>query len=176
MLIQKYQESWAMDFVKIKEVLVDNLPGNAIKIEHIGSTSIKNLAAKPIIDIDIAYNKSQSFREIKMGLEKIGYFHNGNQGIKGREVFKRGKQKEHHLILDSIKHHLYVCPIDSEEFQRHLIFRDYLRGNEKDRQEYENLKYQIAKKTDHDRKEYARLKEVMARDFVESILKKAKKD
>jgi GrpB-like predicted nucleotidyltransferase (UPF0157 family) len=171
MLIQKYQESWATDFNKIKEVIEEKLPNNDIKIEHIGSTSIKNLAAKPIIDIDIVYCKSDSFREIKLGLEKLGYFHNGNQGIIGREVFKREKLKGSHWILDSIKHHLYVCQVNSEELQRHLFFRDYLRENERERKEYEDLKYRIAEKTSQDKKEYANLKEVMAREFVESIIK-----
>ncbi len=172
MLIQEYQEIWVNDFNRIKAVFEKNLPG--IDIEHIGSTSIKYLAAKAIIDIDIVYNRPISFEDVKEGLEKLGYYHNGNQGIEGREVFKRDKQKKRHLILDSIKHHLYVCEANNEELQRHLIFRDYLRENEEERKEYENLKWEIAEKTNQDRKEYAKLKETMAQEFVDSIIEKAK--
>ncbi|NUO01421.1 MAG: GrpB family protein [Saprospiraceae bacterium] len=174
MLIQKYQEHWENDFDKIKEVLSEHIFQNGIQIEHIGSTSIKNLSAKPIIDIDIAYNNPGLFEEIKTGLEKLGYYHNGNQGIEGREVFKREKKKDIHLVLDSISHHLYVCHITCEELHRHLNFRNYLRNHEKARKEYEKLKYEIAEKANQDKKEYAKLKEIMAKDFVASILNKSK--
>lgn len=174
MLIQEYHEGWENDFKKLKRVFEENILIKDIKIEHIGSTSVKGLPAKPIIDIDIVHEKSESFQEIKMGLEKLGYYHNGNQGIPGREVFKRERKKGDHIILDSISHHLYVCHINSDELHRHLIFRDYLRENEEVRVEYENLKHKIAEIANQNRKEYARLKEVMAKEFIESIIKKSK--
>lgn len=175
MLIQKYQPSWVVDFSVIKNVIEENLLGLDITIEHIGSTSVKDLAAKAIIDIDVIYNEKETFEAIKTELEKLGYYHNGNQDIEGREVFKRKKLKTKHSILDSIQHHLYVCQADSEELQRHLAFRNFLRTNEKERKEYEYLKYEIALKTNQDKKEYAKLKEDMAKEFIESILQKAKK-
>jgi GrpB-like predicted nucleotidyltransferase (UPF0157 family) len=175
MLIQKYKKQWPNDFKQIKEVIEKNVSTDDIEIEHIGSTSVKGLAAKPIIDINVVFEKPESFSEIKMSLEKLGYYHNGDQGIEGREVFKRNKQGENHIILDAIKHHLYVCHKNSEELRRHLVFRDYLRKNEEKRIEYEALKYKIAQLTNQDRKEYANLKEVMAKDFVESIIKNATK-
>jgi GrpB-like predicted nucleotidyltransferase (UPF0157 family) len=174
MLILEYQESWVNDFNNLKSVLRQNISVKDIKIEHIGSTSIKGLAAKPIIDIDIVYEKSESFKEIKESLVILGYYHNGNQGIIGREVFKRNKKEDNHLILDSIQHHLYVCQINNEELRRHLFFRDYLRENPKEREEYEKIKFEIAEITNQDRKEYAKLKEVMAKEFIESIIEKSK--
>jgi len=114
------------------------------------------------------------FKEIKKNLVTLGYYHNGNQGIIGREVFKRNKQGVNHIELDSIPHHLYVCQINSDELRRHLFFRDYLRENSKKRIEYENLKYKIAEMAKQDRKEYAKLKEDMAKEFVESIIEKSK--
>lgn len=175
MLLQKYQEHWVNDFNELKKILAEHIPTNDINIEHIGSTSIKNLAAKPIIDIDFIYEKPASFKTIKIGLEKLGYYHIGDQGITGREVFKRDKEegREHHILLDSIKHHLYVCQINSNELQRHIFFRDYLRDHEKERERYEKLKYKIAKQANQDRKKYAELKEVMAREFVESIIRRS---
>lgn len=172
MLIQKHQESWANDYKSLKKVFEEYVSTDDLKIEHIGSTSVKQLAAKPIIDIDIVHEKSESFRAIKRSLEQLGYYHNGNQGIVGREVFKRNKNQENHVILDSIPHHLYVCQINSNELRRHLFFRDYLRVNQKEREEYEKLKYKIAEIANQDRKKYAKLKESIARAFVESILEK----
>lgn len=174
MLIQTYQKSWVADFNKIKAVLASNLQDVKVEIEHIGSTSIENLAAKAIIDIDIVYDDPKSFVRIKEGLEKLGYYHNGDQGIAGRAVFKRGTLEESHPVLDTIKHHLYVCHADNEELRRHLLFRDYLRKNEPARKAYEDLKYQIAALTNQDKKAYATLKETMARAFIESIIDKAR--
>lgn len=174
MLIQKYNTKWVEDFNQIKSILHKTISN--INIEHIGSTSIPELAAKPIIDIDIVFDTSIDFEEIKKGLESIGYYHNGNQGIPKREAFKRNLTIEKHKVLDFITHHLYVCPIDSEELERHLLFRDYLTNNETARMQYQELKYEIAKKVNQDKKEYAQLKEVIAKDFFESIIEKARKN
>jgi GrpB-like predicted nucleotidyltransferase (UPF0157 family) len=174
MLIQEYKESWSDDFNEIKKILSEALINLKISIEHVGSTSIPKLAAKPIIDIDIVYDAHTAFEDIKKRLEKLGYFHNGNQGIPNREVFKRVKTEVEKGVLEGIVHHLYVCPTDSEAFQRHILFRDYLRENEDARMQYQNLKYVIADEVNQDKKEYAELKEVMARDFIDCIIEYAK--
>ena len=173
MLIQEYRESWIEDFKAIKSVINDALMNLNISIEHIGSTAVPKLAAKPIIDIDIVYGNDVAFETIKRGLEKLGYYHNGNQGIINREVFKRKNWWSKHQILDKITHHLYVCPVDSEELQRHVAFRNYLIDNEAARTEYQKLKYEIAEAANQDKKQYATLKEVKARVFINSIIEKA---
>ena len=107
MLIQDYQEQWVNDFDRIKKTLEENISSKDIQIEHIGSTSVKNLAAKPIIDIDIIYEKPALFNQIKKGLKKMGYFHNGDQGIEGREVFKlegRGSEGSERILLKRSAH------------------------------------------------------------------------
>ncbi len=176
MLIKSYQESWINEFNQIKEVLLQSLVDLSIRIEHIGSTSIPDLAAKSIIDIDIVYDKKVNFEAIKNRLEGSGYYHNGDQGIKDREVFKRKASTEKHLVLDVITQHLYVCPIHSEELQRHLLFRDFLTKHEKERREYEAIKYRIAQEANQDRKKYAQLKEVQGQQFINSIIERAKKN
>ncbi len=173
MLIQAYQKSWIDDFVEIKKVIDDALINLKVSIEHVGSTSIPGLAAKPIIDIDIVLDKSVEFNEIKKRLEKIGYSHNGNQGIPQRDVFKRGKTEATWGILDSIVHHLYVCPMDSEELRRHILFRDYLIANEETRIQYQNLKYDLAIQAHQDRKKYAQLKEMKASSFINTVIQKS---
>ncbi len=175
MLIQKYKESWVNDFNEIENVINEALINLQVSIEHIGSTSIPGLAAKPIIDVDIVFDKSVEFVEIKSRLEKLGYYHNGNQGIPNREVFKRVKLFNHN-VLDSISHHLYACPIDSAELRKHILFRNYLIANEDARIEYQNMKYEIAAEANQDKKRYAELKEVKATKFVNSIVEKAEKD
>lgn len=175
MLIQKYNPNWIKDFNDIKKALTEALINLNVSIEHIGSTSIPNLAAKPIIDIDIIFDTPKEFEAIKKGLEKIGYFHNGNQGIPDREVFKRAQTNAQHEILDTITHHLYVCKSDSKALERHILFRDYLIAHENARIEYQNIKYALAEEAKQDKKKYADLKEEKARGFIDGIISKAKK-
>lgn len=176
MLLQKYNPTWIQHFQDLKIEFENTLQELYVQIEHIGSTSVVGLAAKPIIDIDIVYWEDDDFEKIKNRLSNIGYYHNGNQGIPEREAFKRKGSIEKHPILDYIKHHLYVCPSDGVELQRHILFRDFLRKNESVRKEYENLKFEIAAAVNHDQKKYAALKEIRAKEWILSIVELAKKE
>jgi GrpB-like predicted nucleotidyltransferase (UPF0157 family) len=169
MVIEKYNLEWVNQFEKIKGKLSQFLMGINVKIEHIGSTSVPQLDAKPIIDIDIIYYQVADFECIKNSLESFGYYHNGNQGIEGREVFKRNINQNDE-ILDKIPHHLYACKSDCEELHRHILSRDYLRKNEIAREFYQNLKYQIAEEANQDRKLYAHLKQLKANSFIDYII------
>ena len=172
-LIKEYEANWPEGFNKISTVVANALQGIAHRIEHVGSTSIPGLAAKPIIDIDIVYLKPFDFLEIGRRLYKLGYMHNGNQGIPDREAFQRIESHCKHRILDKIRHHLYVCPAESAELKRHLLFRDYLRENEWARKEYSALKKDIAIRANQDHKVYASMKEVEAKDFALRIIELA---
>lgn len=170
MLIHKYQHDWPLLFKEIKTVIEAALAGIKIRIEHVGSTSVPGLAAKPIIDIDVVYYGYDNFEQIKSQLELIGYYHNGNQGIINREVFKRKKHQFNHDVLDHIDHHLYVCHSSSEELQKHLLFRDHLIHSDLAKRQYELLKFRLADEAHQDRREYARLKETKARNLVYSMM------
>ncbi|MDI9363545.1 MAG: GrpB family protein [Flavobacterium sp.] len=170
MLLQPYNTEWAMHFNAIKTALDNALQPLPIIIEHVGSTAIPLLAAKPIIDIDIVFNEATcNFSNIKSKLASIGYYHNGNQGIADREVFKR-KLLAHHPILDTTLHHLYVCSSNSKALQKHLTFRDHLRNNEADRNAYQALKLTIAEASKQDKKLYAAFKEIQATGFINGII------
>ena len=173
MLIKKYTSSWIQDFEHIKHEIEKGLNQLDFTIEHVGSTSVPNLDSKPIIDIDMIYPKQTDFEQIKLGLEKLGYDHHGNQGIEDREVFKRNHQLTN-KILDTIIHHLYVCPTESKALERHLLSRNFLRKNEWARLKYQEMKYEIAEKSNQDRKKYAELKEQTVNDFIDSIIEKEK--
>jgi GrpB-like predicted nucleotidyltransferase (UPF0157 family) len=175
MLLKEYDAGWAEDFNEIKKVIGAAMAALDVSIEHVGSTAVPQLAAKPIIDIDIVYKKKDTFEAIKERLERIGYYHNGDQGIAGREVFKRAGASGKHEALDGILHHLYVCEKNSEELKRHLLFRDYLIANEAARKEYEEIKYKIAAQSNQDKKRYAALKELEAATFINSVIEKARR-
>lgn len=122
-IVSDYDDKWKEQFNQIKEELEAALSDQIISIEHVGSTSVAGLAAKPIIDIDLVIKDTSYLKEVINRLSEIGYTYEGDLGIKDREAFKyTGKE---HLQ----RHHLYVCPQNSEELNRHLTFRDYLRNN-----------------------------------------------
>lgn len=172
MLIAPYNSLWPEHFEQIKQELDACLEGTH-SIEHIGSTSVPGLDAKAIIDIDIIYKQTLEFERIKAGLISIGYYHNGDQGIPQREVFKRAGTKLSE-VLDHIPHHLYVCLAGSPGLNRHLLFRDHLRKNEEARLSYQAMKHELAARAKQDRKRYAELKELHINDFVDSVVEAEK--
>ena len=119
-VVLPYDSAWRDDFLKIRDELMAAIGDLALAVEHVGSTSVEGLCAKPCIDIDVVIADNTVFREVVRALGEIGYIHEGDLGIKGREAF-RYTDKPH---LPS--HHLYVCTRDSDELKRHLTFRDYL--------------------------------------------------
>ncbi|TAG13278.1 MAG: GrpB family protein [Sphingobacteriia bacterium] len=169
MILEKYSSNWVNNFTDIKREIENALKGLTFTIEHIGSTAVPNLDSKPIIDIDIIYYNQQYFEKIKLALEKSGYYHNGNQGIEDRDVFKR-KGKLKNEILDTVKHHLYVCLSESKALERHILSRDFLRKNDWARIKYQQMKYELAEKAKQNRKVYAALKELNVNDFIDSII------
>jgi GrpB-like predicted nucleotidyltransferase (UPF0157 family) len=174
MILQKYSPNWVKEFTEIKSEIENVLGRFAYSIEHVGSTSVPNLDSKPIIDIDIVYFNPNDFEKIKMGLEKTGYYHNGNQGIEDRDVFKRNGELTNE-ILDTVKHHLYVCPINSKALERHILSRNFLRKNDWARIKYQQMKYELAEKAGQDRKVYANLKELTLNEFIDSIIEEEKR-
>ena len=173
MLIEKYTSQWIKDYASIKCEIEKGLHGLNFTMEHIGSTSVPDLDSKPIIDIDIIYYHQGDFEKIKARLLTMGYYHNGNQGIENREVFKRNIGWTNQ-ILDKIKHHLYVCPADSKALERHILSRNFLRNNDWARLKYQQMKYELAEKAKQDKKIYAKLKELNVNDFIDSMIAKIK--
>lgn len=146
-VVLPYDEKWKQDFMDIKTELRQALGGLALSIEHVGSTSVEGLAAKPIIDIDVVVKK-EKLNDAISALKTIGYDHEGDLGIPGREAFAyEGKE---HLR----QHHLYVCPEDSPELKRHLAFRDYLRMHPEAAIEYGRIKTEAAKRYPEDIDQY----------------------
>ena len=150
-VVLPYDEKWKQDFIDIKNEIMDAIGTLAIAIEHVGSTSVVGLSAKPIIDIDVVVKPGDVEKTIR-ALEHIGYIHEGNLGIEGREAFAyEGKE---HLQA----HHLYVCPENSEELKRHLAFREYLRTNQVAREKYGSIKLEAAKLYPDDIEKYIEYK------------------
>ena len=160
-VVLPYDEQWKQDFLMIKNELVSALGQLAMRIEHIGSTSVEGLSAKPIIDIDVVIKDYTVLEEVISALGAIGYRHEGDLGIAGREAFKYdGKD---HLR----KHHLYVCPENSPELKRHIAFRDYLRTHPDAVREYSHIKDEGARNYSDDIDKYIEHKT----PFIERVYK-----
>ena len=133
-IVVPYDEAWKSAFEEIKKEIKGAIGELIIGIEHVGSTSVEGLSAKPCIDIDVIIKDYSIFNDVVNKLETIGYIHKGNLGIKDREAFKYVDKP--HLQ----KHHLYVCPQYSEELHRHITFRDFLRNNPELAKKYGSVK------------------------------------
>ena len=158
-VVLPYDRQWKQDFLQIKDELQNALGELALRIEHVGSTSVQGLSAKPIIDIDVAIKDYSAFDDVVSALGSIGYQHEGNLGIEGREAFKYdGKE---HLQ----QHHLYVCPQDSEELKRHVAFRDYLCAHPEAVREYSRIKEEGAALYPYDIEKYIEYKS----PFIEKV-------
>ena len=133
-----YDKAWKNAFVKIKNEIEAEIGDLIIGVEHVGSTSVEGMSAKPCIDIDVIIEDYSAFAAVAEGLNEIGYIHEGDLGIKDREAFKYADKP--HLMM----HHLYVCPQYSKELHRHITFRDFLRSNPEAVQKYSLIKEKAA--------------------------------
>ena len=137
-VVRPYDPEWANQFLELKKIIWPEIMDFAVSIEHVGSTSVLGLAAKPVIDMDIIIPDMSFLDKIIERLGRIGYEHRGNLGIVDRESFK----SKHPLI----KHNLYVCPQESIALKNHIFLRDTLRENHELRDEYSSLKKELALK------------------------------
>ena len=158
--IEEYDPRWPERFEILRTRLGAALGLLAAAIEHVGSTAVAGLAAKPIINIDVLLQSQTDLQAAIDRLATLGYEHQGDLGIAGREAFR--------APADVFPHHLYVCSPDSSEYVRHTAFRDHLRGNREDAQAYERLKRSLADRFGNDRDAYTLAKT----HFIEATLRR----
>ena len=131
-----------------------------VAIEHVGSTAIPDIPAKPILDIAIAIPDVGAICEYIEKLKQIGYEYWGDIFGGGVYTFAKGP--------DSCRtHYVHIVALDSPQWEGYLLFRDYLRGHEEARKEYAMLKSTLAEKYESDRKAYTQGKHEFIRHIVE---------
>jgi GrpB-like predicted nucleotidyltransferase (UPF0157 family) len=133
-------------------------------IEHVGSTAVPGLAAKPIIDIDVLLRSASDLPMVITRLASFGYVHQGDLGIPGRETFRTPP--------NDLPHHLYVCPPGNLEFKRHISFRDYLRTHPTDANAYARLKRELVGRFADNREAYMQAKSEFVADILQRVEKK----
>jgi GrpB-like predicted nucleotidyltransferase (UPF0157 family) len=137
-----YDPRWPETFERLHSRIWAALKDVALSVEHVGSTSVPGLPAKPIIDISIVVPDRSYVQTAISRLASLGYVHRGDLGIEGREAFANP---------DGLPaHNLYLCPRDTVALANHLAIRNYLRSHPEAATEYGELKRRLAERFPHD--------------------------
>ncbi|MBV7334691.1 GrpB family protein [Chloroflexi bacterium TSY] len=155
-----YKIEWNELFLQEKNRLMSAIGNDILKIEHVGSTAILGIPAKPIIDIAVAVTNFEEATCCIQPLESIGYHFKGEYGIPRRHFFLKGEPTTHHLHMNEIT---------SADWRQMLAFRDYLRNHPHIAQEYVMLKQNLAHRYANDRPAYTSAKS----SFITTVLQKA---
>jgi GrpB-like predicted nucleotidyltransferase (UPF0157 family) len=154
--------AWPGQFQSLKSRIANGLGELARQIEHVGSTAVPGLAAKPIIDLDVLLRSASDFAAATQKLGELGYLHRGDLGIPGREAFAAPPGKP--------EHHLYVCLAENGEFRRHVVLRDYLRAHGAEANAYGALKRELAARFSRDRAAYVEGKQSFVKELMDRAL------
>ena len=137
-VIEDYDPAWAGQFAAVSARLSQALGDQIISIEHVGSTSVPGLAAKPIIDIDLSIEDTAAESRYRPALERLGYW------LVLREPWWHG----HRMLVSAAEDvNLHVWPRDAPEPIRHRLFRDWLRSHPEDLELYATTKRRLARDT-----------------------------
>ena len=175
-LVQPYDSEWPCWYERVKAFLEPALADLPYRIEHVGSTAVPGMTAKPIIDTTVIVERPV-FPLVRDRLATIGYAHQGDLGILDREAFKLADPKlEQSLPL----HHLYVCISGAAALRDHLCFRDFMRAHPEWVDRLSKHKVALCEQFGNDRQSYIDGKVDMVREItalaVGCCMAKAEKD
>ena len=151
------EPSWQSAFEQLAGQLRGVLASVRVSVEHVGSTAVPGLAAKPIIDIAIGIRGGVEIDHVMGAVEPLGYVYRGDAGREGGHLFVLDDRPDHRIA------HLHVVSTEDPQWLRYLAFRDVLRRDPLARADYENLKRQLALQFPEDREAYTAAKEPFIR-------------
>ena len=160
--LKPYNPKWKELYVQESKIISSQISDFLVDIQHIGSTAIPGIMAKPIIDIAVAINSLENIGKIIEPLREIGFIYRGEQGIPDRHLFIKGGEEFR-------THHMHVMHNSHYEWKKHILFRDYLINHPEEVKKYSELKKRLEKQFKEDRESYTESKS----EFIEGILKKA---
>jgi GrpB-like predicted nucleotidyltransferase (UPF0157 family) len=151
---------WAVLFAQEAQRIRDALAARdlTLAIEHMGSTAVPGLSAKPIVDLLAGWDRVEELPRLIAALRDAGYIHRGEQGIPGREFFRRGDPRQYHL---------HLAQFGGPFWRDHLAFRDLLRADAGIAGAYDALKHMLAEKYPRDREAYIDGKTKFVQDMLE---------
>lgn len=156
-----FSKSWRKLFDEEKRIFLDIIGDCILDIEHIGSTAIEGALAKPIIDILVSLRKFEDGFACVKPLESIGYEFRGELGQPGRHYFVKGRQV--------VTHHVHMFQKNHPDFEKHILFRDYLNRHPDYVRKYCDLKKKFLERYRNNRESYTESKT----PFIEDVVRKA---
>ncbi|MCC5423939.1 GrpB family protein [Clostridium botulinum] len=151
-----------MEYEKEAEKIYNIMKDEIVQIHHIGSTAIKGIYAKPVIDILVEVENINNVDNYNEEMKSLGYIPKGEYGIKERRFFLKG--------LYNRTHHLHIFQRGNSEIERHINFRNYMIKHREEAKKYEKLKKELALKFKYDIDSYCIGKD----SFIKEIDEKAK--
>ncbi len=156
-----YTDEWGRLFEEEKSRLQAAVGKYVLDIQHVGSTSIPGMGAKPIIDIGIAVKNFEEASICIPPIEQLGYEYKGENGIPRRHFFAKGNPTTHHI---------HITEIGSRDWNNQITFRDYLTQHPEIAKAYAELKMELAQRYPTDRESYLEGKA----PFIERVLQLAR--
>lgn len=165
-IIVDYDPLWPRLFAEEKTRLTATIGPHILRVEHVGSTAVPGLAAKPIIDILIGLASLDNAPPCIAPLEKLDYIYvpEHEKDLPERRYFSKGRDN-----VEGASHHLHMVTLDGSFWQRHILFRDYLRAHPGVAADYGDLKRQLAEQYRDDRSAYTNAKT----DFITRVEQQA---
>ena len=161
--LAKYDPWWPQEFEREKRKLQQLLQAAVIDIQHVGSTSVPNLAAKPIIDVMVGIRSLSGVTRLRGKLERTGYEYRANGSDNTQVLFAKGAEERR-------THYIHITEYRGSFWNDHLLFRDYMRGNPDEAGLYEQSKRVLAAQHATDREGYTAGK----RAYIDIVVAKAK--
>jgi GrpB-like predicted nucleotidyltransferase (UPF0157 family) len=160
-IIKEYDPKWLELFEVESAVLMDAIGHYVADIQHIGSTAVPGLAAKPVIDILIGLRRLLDAQDCILPIEgmEYEYFPEFENEFPERRYFRKSSNGKR-------THQIHLVEINTDFWKRHLAFRDYLRSHPEIANEYATLKKELAKQFENDREGYTNAKS----NFIENVL------
>jgi GrpB-like predicted nucleotidyltransferase (UPF0157 family) len=160
--VEPPDERWAEEFRSRADALREGLGEVARRIDHVGSTAVPGLDAKPTIDIQVSVADLEDLQSFRRPLERLGYtFH------------ERSLEEVEHRFFSALGRvaHIHVCPSGSRWEREHLLFRDFLRTHPDVAGRYSGLKHSLAREHPEDREAYAEAKSA----FIDQVMTEAER-
>ncbi len=141
----EYDDRWPALFVAEAQRIRDHCGALALRLEHVGGTSIPGMCAKPVLDIAAGRPRDSPVQGYVAALEQAGYEHRGEKGVPGREFFCRGQPRSYHL---------HLVEEDGVLWRDYLAFRDYLRAHAEAARQFADRKRVLAARFPRNREAY----------------------
>ena len=158
-----YDPRWPESFDRIRSYVWDSVADVALRIDHVGSTSVPGLAAKPVIDMDIVVASESDTAAVIERLRTIGYRWRGDLGVEGRQAFSQARTGGAAQLPE---HHLYLVVEDNKAHLDHWLLRDLLRSDAEARSRYAALKRHNAARADRNMDTYVAAKAELVAELL----------